>query len=129
MILFTCTFLIESYDVLNRKIHKFFFKGYILWLVFLTIAVTIDTLCYFYCPEEEINFFYIAYGTKPFYPVLNLICDTTEKGMKYYPLYFFAFAIYYGLGTYLLFIFPSVLDHLSHTIGRKKYKERKTIRK
>lgn len=129
MILFTCTFLIESYDVLNRKIHKFFFKGYILWLVFLTIAVTIDTLCYFYCPEEEINFFYIAYGTKPFYPVLNLICDTTEKGMKYYPLYFFAFAIYYGLGTYLMFVFSSVLDHLYHTIGRKKDKESKTIRK
>lgn len=129
MIFFTCTFLIESYDVLKRKIHKFFFKEYILSLVFLTTAVTIDTLCYFYCPEEEINFFYIAYGTKPFYPILNHIFDTTEKGMKYYPLYFFAFAIYYELRTYLMFIFSSVLDHLYHTIGRKKDKESKTTRK
>lgn len=129
MILFTCTFLIESYDVLKRKIHKFFFKEYILSLVFLTIAVTIDTLCYFYCPEEEINFFYIAYRTKPFYPILNHIFDTTEKGMKYYALYFFAFAIYYELGSYLMFVFSSVLDHLYHTIGRKKDKESKTTRK
>lgn len=129
MILFTCTFLIESYDVLKRKIHKFFFKEYILSLVFLTTAVTIDTLCYFYCPEEEINFFYIAYGTKPFDPILNLIFNTTEKEMKYYPLCFFAFAIYYGLRTYLMFVFSSVLDHLYHTIRRKKDKESKTTRK
>lgn len=119
MILFTATFLIESYDVLKRKIHQFFFKGYLLFIVFLLIAVTIDTVCYFYVPEQSIDFFYIAYGNKPFYPILNLIFDTTEKGMKYYPLYVFCFAIYYGLGSYLMLGLTSLIDFISHKFYEK----------
>lgn len=102
MILFSCTFLSESYDIYRNFTFRFFLSGYLIWFSCLLIALLIDTLGYFYAPDLNLNFFYITYGTKPFYPILNLIFTTTEIGRKYYALYFIAFALYYGLGSYVI---------------------------
>lgn len=108
MILFTCSFIIESYEIFRKKKTAFFLKGYGIWLCCLVIAVGIDTLAYFLLPDQNIDFFYIGYGNKPFYPILNLIF-TTQICMEYYPLYLIAFALYYGLGSLLMyFLFKGI---------------------
>ena len=74
----------------------------------LVIAIGIDTIAYFLLPDQNIDFFYIGYGNKPFYPILNLIF-TTQICMEYYPLYLIAFALYYGLGSLLMyFLFKGI---------------------
>lgn len=103
MILFTCSFIVESYEIFQRKKGHFFLKGYGIWLSCLVIAIGIDTIAYFHLPDQNINFFYIAYGKSPFYPILNLIFTSTELCMKYYPLYLFSFALYYGIGSLLMY--------------------------
>lgn len=95
LIIFTGIFLIYSYRIFEKPQLTMLVGASIVFIVASCIASSINYLVYSINPDMHINFFYISYGEKPFYPVLK----TIFKSQHPYPIYFICFLIYFISGT------------------------------
>ncbi len=101
------SFIVSSYELFKKKQLHILLGGYALFITIAILAAIIDYNAYLKNPNLGLNYFYIAYGQKPFYPILNLIFTT----YKPYFLYFGCFIIYFGIGALAIYGI-SVLVHI-----------------
>lgn len=99
LIIFTGIFLIYSYRIFEKPQLTMLVGASIVFIVASCIASSINYLAYTVDPNMHINFFYISYGEKPFYPVLK----TIFKSQHPYPIYFICFLIYFISGSSVIY--------------------------
>ena len=99
LIIFTGVFVIFSYRLFEKSQLRIIVGPATLFIILSIIAGVVDYILFSVAPELNVNYFYISYGAKPFYPVLNLIF----KEQHPYLLYFVCFLIYYIAGACIIY--------------------------
>lgn len=106
------SFIITSYEMFKKKQLHIMLGGYVFFIALAVIAAVVDYIAYLTNPGLQLNYFYIAYDIKPFYPVLNLIF----KEPKPYLLYFVVFLIYFGIGALAIYGISRLIDIIVQSI-------------
>lgn len=120
LMIMTGTFVLVSFDILNKNTKRTLVGAYTVWLIFAVIAAVVNNIAHAAAPQLNIDYYHIGY-VKVIYPLLNLFFKYPEP---YIP-FFLIFLVYFGLGTVGVYYAARGISNLNRAFLKKKREGRR----